>query len=274
MVQLYAYDEGGQEVIAHQALPQHKHFCRECHKEVRVRSGPFIRHHFFHLKSGTPCRLRERSPTHLEIQEKFLRLLPAGEVVLEKRFHAVNRIADVVWDAEKLIFEIQVSFITAAEVEARSKVYRSLGYEIVWILHETRFNNYRVTAAEHVLLDQPHYYTNINAQGEGHFYDQFSYHLGGKRAARLFRRPIKVACPLRTFTLPHLPPTVKQHRQNWKISFQGDICNTAHFLPRHLEKAHELETYMMRPKAAFSLLKKIKDAFRFLGYLLMDAASR
>ena len=274
MVQLYAYDELGQDIIAHQAHPKQKYSCRECHREVRVRSGPFIRAHFFHLQNVSPCRLREKSPTHLEIQDKLLKLLPPGEVVLEKRFSTLKRIADVVWEKEKLIFEIQVSFITAAEVQARSLDYRSLSYEIVWILHDTRFNTFRITAAEQALLDFPHYFTNINAQGQGSFYDQFSYHLGGTRAARLFSRPIDITHPIRQFSLPPLPPKIIQHRQNWKISFQGDLFNSTGYLPRHVEKAHELETFLKRPPLRFSLRKKIKDAFRMVGYLIMDAATR
>lgn len=273
-MQLYAIDEKGEDVIAHQAQSRQKYHCIECMREVRVRSGPFIRPHFFHLKENTPCRLREKSPTHLEIQAHLQHILP-GTVTLEKRFSSLNRIADVVWENEKIIFEVQVSFITAQEVAARSQAYRSLGYEIIWILHDHRFNTYRVTAAEHALLSHPHYFTDINAEGRGSFFDQYSYHLAGTRAARLFRRPVDLTQPKRSFTLPDdLPPQIASHRQHWTISFKGDLLNSPHLDPRHLQKAADLELLYKKPHPSFSLRKKVKDFFRFIGYLMMDGATR
>lgn len=272
-MQIYAYDKEGEEIAAHFAKMGASYWCPDCHSEVRVRSGPSVRPHFFHLKPTLPCRLHQKTPTHLAIQSRLLKDLPEGEAFMEKRFPSLNRIADLVWEKEKLVFEIQVSFITAGEVEARSAAYRSLNYEIVWVLHDHRFNHFRITAAERALLPHPHYFTSITAEGSGGFFDQFSFHCGGTRAARLFRRPVDLAQPRRAPCLKHLPSYVVASRQHWKISFKGDLLNSSYFNLRHLKKGAELQNLIPHPRPRFSLLKKIKDFFRLIGYLILDAST-
>ena len=49
-MQIYAYDQGGGFIAAHKAEERKDYFCPDCHEILRVRSGPFIRTHFFHFK--------------------------------------------------------------------------------------------------------------------------------------------------------------------------------------------------------------------------------
>ena len=273
-MQIYAYDKNGDEVISHFAETKTTYFCPECHHPVRLRSGPFLRPHFFHLKNQAPCRLREKGETHLQIQDKLLQLLPKNEAFLERRLPSINRIADVVWETQKLIFEVQVSFISAEEVLARISAYRSQGYEVVWILHKRRFLNYRVTAAELALQTHTHYFTDITEHGHGVFFDQFSYILGGVRGASLFLRPVDLSKPQQATPSPNLPPRLLKMRAPWTVSFAGDLLNSSHFSPRHLEKALALEELEIQPRRRFSLIKKIKDTLKLLAYALLDTGTR
>jgi competence protein CoiA len=168
-MQLYAYDENEKVIEANQALKQKDYRCLECQGTVRKRSGNHRKSHFYHLKESN-CRLSNKTLVHLQVQHHIQSLLP--EVHLEYRFPKISRIADVAWIDQKIIFEIQFSPITKEEVQKRNLDYASLGFVVVWILHDRRFNQRKMTAAENFLQNFPHYFTNINKEGEGIIYDQ------------------------------------------------------------------------------------------------------
>lgn len=269
-MQIYAYTEEGEEIAAHAAKKGHRYYCPDCHQKLSWREGHFIRPHFFHLKSQNPCLRQGKSLTHLEIQSRLLELLPSNEAFMEKRMPAINRIADVVWEKKKIVFEVQISFISAEEVHSRSLAYRSQGYEIVWILHEHRFGNYRVTAAENYLLNHTHYFTNYSSEGHGWFYDQFSFHIRGRREARLFKRAVDFSCPFHNMNLPALPPRVTSHRKHWKLSFKGDIINNPPTDKDQWQRAIDIESLFLSPSKPVSFIKKITDFIKLVGYLIID----
>lgn len=129
---------------------------------------------------------------HKEIQKKILHLLPEGETRMEKRFPAIHRIADIAWLPQRIIFEVQCSPISLSEIKARKKDYASLGYTLVWILHDRRFNRKWPTIAELFARSGPCYFTNGN-----HFYDQVEIVKGRHR---LYRGPplsINLSAPLK-----------------------------------------------------------------------------
>lgn len=172
-MQLFALDSEKKLVFAEHAAKQQNYFCVECETIVRVRSGPHRQTHYYHLAPSPDCRQNGKSMAHLQTQLFLFDLFPENDVQLEMRFPEINRIADVVWLPHKLIFEVQCSPITAAEVLERNRDYKSLGYTVVWLFHDSRFNQWRMSAAEQAVRNAPHYFTNINAEGEGFIYDQF-----------------------------------------------------------------------------------------------------
>lgn len=279
-MQIYAYDDEGQQVVAHQEVVRRaeknkSYWCPECHGQMTLRSGPFVRAHFYHRGAERPCRQGTKTATHLEIQSRLLQLLPRGEGKNEVYFPKISRIADLVWEKEKIIFEVQVSFITHEEVASRNSAYGSLGYQVVWILHESRFNRRRVTAAEAGLIASPHYYTNMDPEGRGGFYDQFSYHHKGLRLLRLFRRPVDLASPLRgglSPSSPLLPPSPLKARAAWPLHFKGDIWDRPPVEPHQLTQAYQIEKKLLPETSLQKLRKKLSRAVRFVGYLLLDSA--
>ncbi len=180
-VQLYALDCDGTKVHALKAHKQTNYTCLECGDPVRLRSGLLRRGHFFHLGSQRTCGLSHKSIEHIQVQEYLLQQFEESTCTLEKPFPRIARIADVVWETEKLIFEVQCSPISPEEIEARNKDYLSEGYTVIWIFHDKRFNKRNVSAAEIFLRDEPYYYTNINKGGTGIIYDQFSSIQGNKK---------------------------------------------------------------------------------------------
>src|SRR5581483_7947193 len=88
----------------------------------------------------------EKSIAHLKIQHHLKSLL--NTAILEKPFPEIKRIADVVWEEEKIVFEVQVSPISKEEVEERCLDYEKMGYTPIWILYNKNFNQNVLSQAE------------------------------------------------------------------------------------------------------------------------------
>jgi competence protein CoiA len=177
------------------------------------------RSHFFHLNPSPNCRQNGKSLIHLQTQWHLQKMIPGS--FLEKSFDAIQRIADVAWLEKSLIFEIQCSPISAEEVIARNRDYAREGFQVVWILHDRQFNKQRMSAAEWALLKHPHYFTNMNAEGKGWLYDQWSRVQYGKRFDKLPPLMIDPSHPRNPSDQnSSLFPVRKIH---WKVSFSGDL---------------------------------------------------
>lgn len=146
------------------------YFCTECRKILRIRGGLYKRLHFYHLDPSPSCRLNGKSATHLAVQCHIQKLFSPLDLQLEKKFDAIDRIADCYLPSQNLIFEIQCSPISAEEVKRRNRDYAKLKLKVVWVLHDRRFHRFRLTAAEYFLRSWPHYYTNMNEKGQGIIY--------------------------------------------------------------------------------------------------------
>ncbi len=139
--------------------------------------------------------------THLRIQKQIQALLPPNEAFLERRFPQIGRIADLVWEPRKLIFEVQCSPITLKEVKQRKKDYESCGYRLIWILHDKRFNRRWPTPAEIFLREGACYFTNGT-----HFYDQEEIIKGRQRTMR--GTPLPISLVSDRFDRRPKPPTL------------------------------------------------------------------
>ncbi|MCP5507503.1 MAG: hypothetical protein H7A37_04275 [Chlamydiales bacterium] len=169
-MQIYARNDSNFLIAAVDADKNSDYYCLECGGTVRCRGGIRRRCHYYHLCKPRRCRQEGKSLVHLQVQEHLHHLLPGS--ALEVRFDAIDRIADVVWEQEKLIFEVQCSAISAEELQARNADYGKLGYQVVWVLHDRRYNRRHLSDAELVLQGSPHYFTNMTDVGSGQIYDQ------------------------------------------------------------------------------------------------------
>ncbi len=228
-MQLYALDSTAAPVMASNAEKGKDYLCPECQALVRVRSGPSRQIHFYHLALPSKCRQHEKSQEHIQLQLKLLELFGDTDAQIECPFPAIKRIADFACHAKKMIFEIQCSPISLEEVQCRILDYNAMGYEVVWILHERRFNRKNLSAAEHFLRESPCYFTNIDKAGLGVVYDQFDII---KKYKRVFKGP-PLTVSLDKFTrLPlmsppeaSLPLPVKSRFTKWKCYMEGDLLH-------------------------------------------------
>lgn len=193
-MQLFALDCQAPVLATH--AEKHKNYaCPECKQPVRLRSGPHRQAHYFHIQRSSNCRQRQKSAEHIQAQLKLLTLLPEGECSLERPFPAISRIADVVWETAHIVFEVQCSPISQQEVKERTADYKAMGMDVVWILHDKRFNQRNLSAAERHLRSQSCYYTNITRSGAGVFYDQFEIIQAAVRKYKGPPLPISVHLP-------------------------------------------------------------------------------
>jgi competence protein CoiA len=245
-MQLHAFNSNGQSISARQALRHTDYYCLECQQIVRLRGGPQRRSHFYHFEPTIFCRQHEKGAVHLRLQSYFLAQLPPGECHLECPFPSIRRIADVAWIPQKIIFEIQYSPISAQEVLARNRDYQNLGWSVVWILHDRRFNQIRLSAAEIALRPSPHYYSNMDEFGSGIIYDQFDVCEKGVRYERLPHLPIdfrKGPQPYATEGRAYFLSLLTQRAIHWKFFFKGDLTSIFLSTPAssYLQQALESE---------------------------------
>ncbi|NGX41830.1 MAG: hypothetical protein K940chlam7_00104 [Chlamydiae bacterium] len=229
-MQLFALDTKKQLVSANHAQKQNDYLCTECGSIVRLRGGEHRQKHFYHLKPDRQCRQSQKSLNHIQVQKYLQKILPTGECSLEQRFPEIQRIADVVWEPKKIIFEVQCSGITAEEIRSRNKDYLSVGYNVIWILHDNRFNKWKVTAAERFLKGSPHYFTNIDPKGRGFVYDQVD------TIGEGVRKPVKLRCRV-NLSLPkaledresvstkEIPNLLEKRLELWPIFFGDDVMD-------------------------------------------------
>lgn len=291
-MQLYALDEQGRLVFAKQAIKQHDYQCIECQECVRLRKGLHRQPHFYHTQPNRHCHLSKKGMVHLEVQSFICQTLPAHEGAIEYRFPEIGRIADVAWIPKRLIFEVQCSPISAEEVSRRNQDYKSVGWEVVWILHDQRYNQRRCTAAEWSLKNSTHYFTNIDDKGEGVIYDQFAYTDKGVRQDKMAPLPLKLNQPqcLESYkqsipTNPYLLKLIEMRFKYWSISFQGDLIDAylnngeTHYLScaQIIEEKYTQERaipYSRWQKFKRGVYRFLIRPYRLLFQLLLERACR
>ena len=275
-MQLYASTKEGEAVPAWVAERNCDYICLECGGRVRVRSGAHRRAHYYHRSPPGSCRQSGKSLVHLQVQWHLLELLDQS-AALEVRFPAIHRIADVVWEKQKLIFEVQCSPITAEEVLARNRDYARLGYAVVWILHTRRFNRKRYTAAEKALQDSAHYFTNISLKGEGMIFDQYSLFDKGWRRSVIGPLPIDLSFPIPS-SQKTAPAPIAHRLRHWSHAFKGDLIDLflsdqASALMEHLNQLEPPQDNSWKTWLRASYFK-LRHLYTILFRMLLESVCR
>lgn len=294
-MQICALDLSGSLVFADNAHKHQDYLCTECNQLIRLRRGIHRKAHYYHIQPNRICRQHSKGMPHLMLQQFLKKLLPEGEVELECQFRSINRIADVAWHPKRLIYEIQCSPISAEEVNTRNKNYASIGYQVIWIFHDNRYNQPLISAAENSLCDHPHYFSNMDAEGNGIIYDQLSINLNNKRTQRLPPLPIDVSLPKwisksQLKTHHKLPKIIKRRLQVWPLLFSGDTLDRSvnqegnewndtenqreFFLEMEKLCAAEKNTLLWSTKIFIIMIKKIILPYQAFIKLILERACR
>lgn len=168
--------------------------------------------------------MRLKSP-HKAIQKALIASLPGAK--LETSFPKINRIADVVYFPKKIIFEVQCSPISLQEVQKRNRDYASLGYTVIWVLHDRHYNKGVLSPAELYLRKNLSYYTSITPFGHGFFYDQLEFFQGNKRIYRGKPHNLKNFLPQTLKKIPRpFPKSLQEKLSKLPLYLQGDVTDT------------------------------------------------
>ncbi len=224
-MQLSALDETAL-IYAFNAVKNKDYTCPECKARVRLRGGKFQQLHFFHLSTNTRgCRQHAKSLIHLRTQQYLCSQFP--KAFMEYYFPEINRFADVAVPDKKLVFEVQCSPISLFEVRARQAAYAKTGYQLIWILHDTRFNKRGLSDAEAHLLNSTCYYTDINAFGSGCIYDQFTIRSNVKRLyiGKKCRIDINKPLCIKKIQTNAKSKKITRRQKNWPIHFKNDLID-------------------------------------------------
>lgn len=247
-MQWIALDETQSPVTACRAIKKKLYFCPECASPVLLRSGPHRQAHFCHVRSAPHCVQHQKTEEHLGLQLLFASRIPGEEGQIERPFEEIGRIADVAWVSRKIVFEIQCSPISLKEAEQRCQDYRSLGWEILWILSDKRFNGKNLSAAERYLRQQTSYFSCWQRKL---VYDQCEILQGFRR---VYKGP---PIPVDPFSVTlhsaeegaacTLPTCLKERWDSWKLRVEGDILTQAsreepRFIPIFNEIEQRFET--------------------------------
>lgn len=208
--------------LAHAAKEKTPYACPSCGHPMRLRKGKYIRH-FYHLRKTPACRLYSKEEDHLFFQWDLHSKLPPGEASLEVPFPTIQRVADVSWEKEGIVFEIQCSLLSLFEAQKRVLDYKKAGFDVVWILDDRTFNRRKATPAEEWIRTQGGLYLHFSrANLSCLYYDQFEVIFQGKRRGK--SRPYKanLSRPLRGLKSP--PPLAPRcMKRDGSLFFQGDL---------------------------------------------------
>lgn len=256
---LYALDQNGRVIHADDADPFVRYCCIECHGAVQKRTLRRRRPHFYHLQTVRSCRLHSRSIDHLILQEYLKERNP--DLIAEKPFPKILRIADLCWEENKLVFEIQCSPIAPMQARQREKDYAGEQYSIIWLLDDRLYNRRRLRPAEESLRSQGGYYFSLSRRL---VYDQFEVACGDERLSRGPALPIDLA-RIRFQSFPNEILTRQLEQRQKRLFFAGDLVDKVLRYPSYLEQIREQEERILTDKIqAVGALHWLKKYF-FIG---------
>jgi competence protein CoiA len=229
---LYAVDEEDLIFAAH-AESGRSYWCLECFSPVKVRRGRNRFPHFYHLKTSPRCRLYSKSEDHLRAQIQLQKLFPENCLQIERPFPDICRVADLCWEDKKIVFEIQCSQMTPQEATSRIHDYRLMGYEIVWLLDDRRYNRSILRPEEKLLRTHLSFYLSLKQGLTSTYYDQFEIFAHTQRVKKSHRlkidlkQPRHLNTPSTLSTDTSLPTQIQQRLLNTSTYFIGDRVHLA-----------------------------------------------
>ena len=201
--------------------------------------------------------------SHYYIAQAVKTQLADQEVSVEKRFTQINRIADLVWEPRKVIFEIQCSFIEPQEVTQRIQDYESIGYDVIWLLDDAKFNQTYLTKAEVLIRNRGGKYVHVE-KSYCLFYDQVEQRIGRKMVTKSPYMPIELpGMYLRVSAGATLSTIPKSLQGQWKFArhlFPGQALDL--FLKGGLTQLPiQTNSYLPKLKRGVSWVKKVVTFF-------------
>jgi competence protein CoiA len=226
---LFAVDDDDL-IEAYRAEKGKTYYCLECFYPVKVRRGSNHFFHFYHLKASPSCRLYSKSEDHLRAQVELQKAFPPNVLLVERPFLTINRVADLCWEERKIIFEVQCSLMNEQEAQQRIHDYKSVGYEVVWLLDDRTYNKKIVRPAERFLREHSCFFLSLKRGTLSAYYDQFEIFAVNQRVRKGNPRAIDFRQIRRTPSpeeLAYLPRQVSRLFETCPYYFKGSRLDSA-----------------------------------------------
>jgi len=220
-MQVYALNVQRQRVFIENAKKEELFFCIECGEKVAPRGGHKVQRHFYHIQRNSSCSLHKKSFAHIQLQ-RFITSLLGDDATEERPFKEISRIADVAWEQKKIIFEVQCSSISYEEIAGRMKDYHSIGWRVVFLFHDIRFQKSPCPL-------HPHYFFH-----ETMIYDRYAH----------LKIPILISLIDKregTKAEKELPLPIQERIEKWDLFTKGDLIDQADTIA--FPKKHSLLTH-------------------------------
>jgi competence protein CoiA len=263
---IYAIDTFGKIFSAHDTPPPGLYRCLECQAPLKRRSSGTRSAYFYHLSASSSCRLSTNSSAHADLQKDLQAKIP--ELIMERPFPSILRIADLCWEEKKLIFEIQCSPISLDQAASRISDYAKEGYEVVWLLDDRLYNKRKLGAAEQLLRKNACYFFYQNL-----IYDQLELVLEKTRSSKGPKLPVDLSRPNQV-PLPQKLPKQFQTRTSHLI-FEGDLLHRLTTYPLYLKSLLDFEAEaLLVPQPKIQLLTWIKKSFWIAWEYILSSACK
>lgn len=177
-----ALDENKQPVSVDQAKRGGAYFCPVCDSKVTFKAGTVRIPHFSHYRIEQCIRYLYKAESIQHLQAKhdlYLHIKASREVDMEIYLSEIEQIPDLLMD--KTAIEIQLSTISIDLLLARTRGYRSLGMNVVWLLDEHALNPEQPTQFQLSTMQDHNIFTyDIDAQEvyryQMVYFDGFKWH--------------------------------------------------------------------------------------------------
>ncbi len=226
---LYALD-GDDVLYALEAHRKKRYRCMECSGPVQLKQGVRRTPHFYHVKKSSRCRLYGKSETHHLLQMQIKNILAPEEITVERPFPSIRRIADLFWEKEKIVFEIQCSPIRLEEAVARMADYGMVGCRVVWLMSERVFNRKWISPSEAFLRENGGLFFRFEQKRLVFIYDQIDVADARKRLGKSAPLVVNLSRPRPMPVIPFSPSwplCVVKRLDTAALYFPSDLADQA-----------------------------------------------
>ena len=210
---------------------------------------------------------------HLLIKQAIQVRLPSLESHIF--FPNIQHASHLVWLKKQIAFQIQDRPISLQQACHIQSAYRSLGFQLVWILDKRYFNQKNPSLTEHFLRSQIAYFASLDAKQHVMIYDQFEIISQGKRLFQSPPLPIDLSHPFylkAPFDLsPFKLPWLKKRLSSYSLFFRGDLIDRFKLNPSHVSGCAELEQELLTRQAKTGKKRLISLYSALLHHLLKKA---
>lgn len=269
---LFAIDEKGQQITAVEAVKGENYFCPVCGSKLTYKAGSVKVAHFSHHQIIDCIRYfyKKESIEHLKMKhDLYLLLSPYLKVAMEYYLADIEQIPDLLVN-HKIALEIQLSRISPELIAERTKGYRSIGMDVIWILQEGDIK----IAGEYVVPS--HFHLSTMLRGRLVTYDERSslfyhyhlkHHIGGgrwtfdKHVVTIFEclllQPY-IERENHTLSILEIEKIVKREKQarsvlNPTLSFLYQLRLDVRKLPRYMRVVTTAERYILNSPIEWKL---------------------